>query len=293
MENIKDGAGEFCKSNFTIVDSHCHLTFSGFSEFLSGRLGDKSKEYYSVEKLIERANNANVKYMVNIGTHLSDVENHTEISEKFPHVFRTVGIHPEYAKEHYEKFSFDEMKNIFKKYCKLSNTIAIGEIGLDYYVSEAVNEQKKIFHFQLELAEEFNLPVAIHSRNAWQDTMEILEAHLNVTGVVHCFSGEDEFTERVLRTSYYFGIGGTLTFKKNIILQDSVKNLIPLNRILLETDSPFLAPVPFRGKINEPALVVNVAEKISELKNISLFDVANQTTSNFFNLFSKAEEKII
>jgi len=271
-----------------LIDSHCHLSFSGFDSFLQPRLADKTPEYYSVDLLVDRAVRAGVKYMVNIGTHILDVEQLAEISEKFPNVFRSIGIHPEYAKEHCEKFSFDAMKQIFRKHCEKEKTVAIGEIGLDYYLSNAKDEQKKIFHFQLEIAEDFGLPVSIHTREAWQDTMEILEDHPNVTGVIHCFSGEKEFAERVLKTSFCFGIGGTLTFKKNIILQDTVRDL-PLDRILLETDAPFLAPVPFRGKVNEPAFVVHVAEKISEIKNISKKEVEDVTSETFFKLFKKAK----
>ncbi len=271
-----------------LVDSHCHLSFSGFDSFLKSRLADKTLEYYSVDLLVDRAVRAGVKYMVNIGTHLSDVEHIAKISEKFPNVFRSIGIHPEYAKEHYEKFSFDEMRRIFREHCEKEKTVAIGEIGLDYYLSDARDEQKKIFHFQLEIAEEFELPVSIHTREAWQDTMEILKDHPKVRGVIHCFSGEKEFAEKVLKASFCFGIGGTLTFKNNIVLQDAVKNL-PLDSILLETDAPFLAPVPFRGRINEPAFVTRVAEKISEIKDISVKEVENITSDNFFGLFRKVK----
>ncbi|MBO7537029.1 MAG: TatD family hydrolase [Alphaproteobacteria bacterium] len=271
------------------VDSHCHLDLSGFEEFLKPRLVGKTLEYYDVDLLVDRAFQANVKYMLNIGTHLSDVDKLTEISDRFSNVFRSIGIHPEYAKEHCEKFSFNEMREIFRRCCGLDKTVAIGEIGLDYHVSNDVEQQKKIFSFQLELAEEFNLPVSIHSRDAWADTMEILEAHPKVTGVIHCFSGEKEFAEKVLNTSFYFGIGGTLTFKKNTIFQETVRDILSLDRILIETDSPFLAPVPFRGKLNEPSFVVHVAEKIAELKNISIDQIANQTSRNFFELFNKAK----
>ena len=271
------------------VDSHCHLDLSGFGEFLKPRLAEKTLEYYDVDLLVDRAFQANVKYMLNIGTHLSDVDKLTEISDRFSNVFRSIGIHPEYAKEHCEKFSFNEMREIFRRCCGLDKTVSIGEIGLDYHVSNDVEQQKKIFSFQLELAEEFNLPVSIHSRDAWADTMEILEAHPKVTGVIHCFSGEKEFAEKVLNTSFYFGIGGTLTFKKNTIFQETVRDILSLDRILIETDSPFLAPVPFRGKLNEPSFVVHVAEKIAELKNISIDQIANQTSRNFFELFNKAK----
>lgn len=271
------------------VDSHCHLDFSGFGAFLESRLAGRTLEYYDIDLLINRASQANVKYMLNVGTHLSDVEKHTEISEKFSNIFRSVGIHPEYAKEHCEKFSFDKMREIFRKYCFLNKTVAIGEIGLDYHINNDVEQQKDIFSFQLELAEEFNLPVIIHSRDAWMDTMEILENHPNVTGVIHCFSGERDFAERVLDTSFYFGIGGTLTFKKNTVFQETVRDILPLDTILVETDCPFLAPIPFRGKLNEPAFVVNVAEKISELKDVSVTQIADQTSKNFFKLFKKAK----
>ena len=188
-----------------LIDSHCHLAFSGFDDFLKPRLAGKTPEYYSVDLLVNRAFRAGVRCMLNIGTHLSDVEGHTAISEKFSNVFRSIGIHPEYAKEHYEKFSFYEMRKIFRKYCSLNKTVAIGEIGLDYYVNRDKisdqKEQKEIFSFQLEMAEEFDLPVVIHSREAWADTMEILEAHPKVRGVIHCFSGEEEFAERILKTA--------------------------------------------------------------------------------------------
>ena len=117
-----------------------------------------------------------------------------------------------------------------------------------------------------------------------------MKEHPKITGVIHCFSGEKNFTERILETPYYFGIGGTLTYKKNTEFRESVKN-IPLDRILLETDAPFLAPEPFRGQVNESAMIVTIAEKVAEIKNISLEEVAVQTTSNFFNLFCKAENK--
>lgn len=271
------------------VDSHCHLDLSGFEEFLKPRLAGKTLEYYNVDLLVDRAFQADVKYMLNIGTHLSDVDKLTEISDKFSNVFRSIGIHPEYAEEHCEKFSFDEMREVFRRCCSLDKTVAIGEIGLDYYVSKDVEQQKKIFSLQLELAEEFNLPVSVHSRDAWADTMEILEAHPGVTGVIHCFSGEKKFAEKLLSTSFCFGIGGTLTFKKNTVFQETVRDILPLDRILIETDSPFLAPVPFRGKLNEPAFVVHVAEKIAELKDISVEQVSNQTSKNFFGLFNKAK----
>lgn len=270
------------------VDSHCHLHLEEFKEFIKARGAGKSEDFYTTDAIVSRASLANVNYMLNIGTHLADVDILTEISDKFPNVFRTIGVHPEHAEEHLEKFSQKEMREIFKKCCSSNKTVGIGEIGLDYHSKTSAEKQKELFHMQLEFVEEFEMPISIHSRDAWQATMDILAQHPQVIGVIHCFSGEKEFTERVLETTYYFGIGGIVTFKKNIALQNAVRE-IPLNRILLETDAPFLAPEPFRGQVNESSMIVNIAEKVAQIKEIPLSEVESQTTFNFFNLFSKAK----
>lgn len=270
------------------ADSHCHLNYSSYKAFLASKNVEYSEDYYSAAKIIERAKQANVKKFVTIGTHLSDVEQITKLAESFSNVFRTIGIYPDYAKEHLQKFSQNELREKFKKVCSHPKTVAIGEIGLDYHITtEEISEQKQIFRLQLGFAEEFGLPVSIHTRKAWQDTLDILDEFPKICAVIHCFSGEADFTERLLQTNYYIGVGGTITFKKNAELQESVKR-IPLNRLLLETDAPFLAPVPYRGKINEPAFMIETAKKIAILKGVSLNELDFQTTQNFFNLFSKA-----
>lgn len=272
-----------------LVDSHCHLSYEEFSDFISSRNAVVEDGFYEVEAILQRANENDVKYFMNIGTHVSDFPKLRKISEQFSNVFMAVGVHPDNSHDHLTKFSENELHDIFREYCTLPKTIAIGEIGLDYHINHNVDEQKRLFHMQLEYAEEFDLPISIHSRSAWQDIVSVLHEHPNIRGVVHCFSGEKEFTEQVLQMPFCFGIGGTLTFKNNKQLQSSL-NMIPLDRILLETDAPFLAPVPFRGQINEPAFVVKVAEKVAEIKNISFENVATQTTKNFFQLFKKAEQ---
>ncbi len=273
-----------------LADSHCHLPFSGFKDFLESRLGGHTLDYYSVEQIVDRADQAGIKYIVNISTQFSEIEELSEISNKFPRVFGTIGIHPEYAKEHLETFSLNEMKRIFTEYCVKEKTVAVGEIGLDYYRDGAKEEQKKIFEFQLEIAEEFNLPVSIHTRQAWQDTMDIIDNHPNVTGSIHCFSGEPEFAERVLKTSFCFGLGGTTSFKNNKVLQNTIRNILPLDRILFETDAPFLAPTPFRGSVNEPSFIEHIAKKVAELKELDIEQVANQSMINFFRIFSKIKK---
>lgn len=272
-----------------LIDSHCHLSYDGFSDFILSRNAAVEDGFYKTESILQRACENDVKYFINIGTHVSDFSKLREICDQFSNVFMAIGIHPDNSHEHLTKFSEKELRDIFCEYCVLQKTIAIGEIGLDYHINHNIDEQKRLFHMQLEYAEEFGLPVSIHSRDAWQDIISVLQEHSNVNGVIHCFSGEKEFTEQVLKMPFFFGVGGTLTFKNNRQLQSSLE-MIPLDRILLETDAPFLAPVPFRGQINEPAFIVKVAEKIAEIKNISIEEVAVQTTRNFFRLFRKAYE---
>lgn len=273
-----------------LADSHCHLSFSGFKDFIEARIGDRSLDYYSDECIVERAKQAGVKYIINISTHLSEVEQLTAIAEQFPKVFGTVGIHPEYAKEHLDKFSINEMRQIFHEYCSKEKIVAIGEIGLDYFRDNSKEEQKKIFSFQLEMAEEYNLPISVHTRQAWQDTMDILKEHPKITGSIHCFSGEPEFAESILKTSFCFGLGGTSSFKNSKVLKNTIQNIIPIDRILFETDAPFLAPTPMRGTVNEPAFIVHIAKTIAELKNMDVNIVANQSMINFFRIFNKIKK---
>ena len=272
-----------------LVDSHCHLSYDEFAKFIASRGVAAEDEFYSVKSILDRAKEKDVKYVVNIGTCISEFEKLKKISDEFQEVFMAVGIHPDNTHAHLTAFSEKEMHEVFHKYCTLPKTVAIGEIGLDFHINHNIEEQKKLFNIQLEYAEEFNLPISIHSRNAEDEIVSVLRKHPNIRGVIHCFSGESEFTEQILQMqSYYFGIGGTLTFKNNKTLQAALQ-IIPLERILLETDAPFLAPTPFRGKINEPSFIIKIVEKIAEIKNISIAEVADTTTNNFFNLFRKAK----
>jgi TatD DNase family protein len=183
-----------------LVDSHCHLVFSHFKNVLpKGETSSDFDEKYAVDAIIKRADAANVKYMLLIGTELSDVSELQVISDKHSNIFRTVGIHPLEAAKHYQLYSFDEISGTIKDNCKFVKTVGIGEIGLDYhYEQESKNQQKEIFNLQLKLAKECDLPVSIHSREAFGDVADILEDHPSVKGVIHCFSGEKRFAERVL-----------------------------------------------------------------------------------------------
>jgi TatD DNase family protein len=177
------------------VDSHCHLAFSHFKEAFDSKLDD---DQYAVDAIITRAVEANVKYMLAIGTELTDVEKLQAICEKYPNVFRTVGIHPLEARKHCELYRRDEIASVIRKNCAYPKTVGIGEIGLDYhYEKESEKQQKELFNLQLELAQECNLPVSIHSRDASDDVVAILKDHPSSKGVIHCFSGEKALRKKL------------------------------------------------------------------------------------------------
>jgi TatD DNase family protein len=267
------------------VDSHCHPVFSRFRDTL--KFENDFADKCSVEALVKRAADANVKYMLAIGTELTDVSELQEITEKYPAVFRTVGVHPLEAAKHCERYSLDEMSAILKHNSRHEKTVGIGEIGLDYhYEKESKKQQDMLFNLQLESAKETDLPVSVHSREAADDIIATLKNHPGAAGVIHCFSGEKYFAEKALDLGFYISISGVVTYKKATELQDTLK-YIPRDRLLIETDSPFLAPVPFRGKINEPAFVAVVAQKIAELLDVSVAEVADFSSKNFLRLFSK------
>jgi TatD DNase family protein len=268
------------------VDSHSHFTFPRFFDPPADSLDD-FREKYSVAAIIKRAEEANVKYMLAIGTELSDRSELQSIVDKYENVFRTVGIHPLEAKKHCQLHSQEEILQIMEEECGKSKTVGIGEIGLDYhYEKESKAQQSEIFNLQLELAKKCDLPISIHCREAQDDTIDILKNHTSTRGVFHCFSGEKYFLKNALDLGFYISISGVITYKNAKELQDALQ-YIPLDRLLIETDCPFLSPVPVRGKLNEPAFVVYVAEKIAELLHVSVEKIADVSSRNFFNLFQK------
>ncbi|MDR3186866.1 MAG: TatD family hydrolase [Holosporaceae bacterium] len=270
------------------VDSHCHLLFPKFRS-MSENL---DVERYSVAAVIDRAAKADVKYLMAIGTELADLEEIRSLADTHENVFRTVGIHPLEAAKHHGAFRSEEMAKIIRREAALPKTIGIGEIGLDYhYEKESQKQQKELLRLQLDLAEECRLPVVIHSRDAYPDVISILREYPGVTGVIHCFSGEEDFARKALDLGFYISISGVVTYKNAAELRETLK-LIPLDRMLLETDAPFLAPVPHRGGINEPAFIPHIAEKISELLNIQIATLAQQTSENFFRLFSRCTKPL-
>jgi len=251
------------------IDVHCHLDrLEGGSEFA-----------------LQKALDQNVKRIITIGTEPEDLQTVLDLSEKFyPKVYCTLGVHPhEGVKYTSEVGSFIRLNATRKE------VVAIGEIGLDYYYDQSPrDEQKQAFREQLQIAKELNLPVEIHTRDAEEDTVEILkEFKGQVTGLIHCFTGTEWLARQSLDLGFNISISGVVTFKNADSLRNIVKNIIPIDRIHVETDAPFLAPVPMRGKLNTSAYVIHTAKVVADLKMVSIEKLAEQTNANAFKLFKK------
>ncbi|MGL5520582.1 MAG: TatD family hydrolase [Cetobacterium sp.] len=247
-----------------LVDTHCHLDNEKFDE-------DRSE-------VIERIKE-NLEFCVNIGYDLASSKKSLELAKEYDFIYAVIGVHPIDIAEYTE-----EVEKELEILGKNPKVVAIGEIGLDYHwMTEPKEVQQERFKRQLELAERLNKPVVIHTRDAMEDTVNILKEYPNITGVIHCYPGSLE-TAKQLVDRFYLGIGGTLTFKNSKKAVEVVKD-IPLDRIVIETDCPYLTPEPFRGKRNEPIYVEYVAKKIAEIKEISVEDVTKVTTENAKKLY--------
>ena len=256
------------------VDSHCHLNFPDYQS--------------EQNKIIEQAENAGIKRFLTVGTKLEELPDLLALTGRNPHIFASIGIHPEYATEQGGKTLSPQ------DICAAANApkiVAIGEAGLDYhYGAEETHEaQKTLFRIQLKAAKQSGLPIIIHSREAEDDTIALLreEAGSGLRGVLHCFSSQKKLAQAGLELGLYVSASGIITFKSAEELRCTFKS-IPLDRLLIETDAPFLAPVPFRGCRNEPAFMIKTAETLAALKEVSLDQLRDRTTENFFTLFSKA-----
>ena len=254
-----------------LIDTHCHLTDEKFSDDL--------------EEVLSRAKKVGLEKIINFGSTLKDSEEVVELSEKFSEMFSGVGVHPEEVQDWDEKNSAEKIFELAQN----KKVVAIGEIGLDYHWeknSEGKILQQKIFIQQLDLARQLNLPVCIHEREAHGDCLKILQTEgKNLRGVLHCFSGSLEMAREVWKLGWLIGIDGPLTFKNSAKLPEIVQ-AAPREMLLLETDAPYLAPVPYRGKRNEPAYLIEIAKKIAELRGEDLEIVAEYTTQNAKNLYN-------
>ena len=258
-----------------LVDSHCHLDYPDFAE-------------EGVAEIVSRARSAGVRQMLTICTQIAHFARIRAVADAFPYIHCTVGTHPHHAAEEAEvKLSVADIVAL----TKLPKVAGIGETGLDYYYDHAPRDvQQRVFENHIAAGIETDLPLVIHTRDAEEDTMRILRSagQGKSRGVMHCFSGTQWLAEQALDIGFYISFSGIITFKKSEDLREVVKRT-PLDRILVETDSPYLAPVPNRGKRNEPAFVVHTARLVAELKGVSYEDVVRQTGENFLRLFDRAQ----
>ena len=250
-----------------LVDSHAHIQLDNYST-------DR-------DAVLTRARQAGVRTILVIGFDLQTSRDAIALTEAYEGLYATVGAHPHDTKDFGEK-----TLEIFRELASHSKVIALGEMGLDYYRNLSPSTlQKSAFERQLDLSEELNLPVVIHNREAYHDILPVLRARNGrICGVMHCFSGDVDIMRQTLDLGFSVGIGGPVTYRKSEDLQAVAKE-VPADRLLVETDCPWLAPQFRRGKRNEPAYVRSTAEKIAELRGISLDEIAEITTRNFENLF--------
>lgn len=258
-----------------LVDSHCHLDFP---------------ELADTQQVIARAQEAGVGLFQTIGTRLSQFPKIQAIAEQFPNVYCSVGIHPHHVEEE-PNVALETLLDITQH----SKVIGIGETGLDYYYEHSPRQlQQQSFYTHIEASRATGLPIIIHTRNADEDTVSILKDEMQkgiFPGLIHCFTSTQSLAEACIDMGLYISISGIVTFKNAQSLRNTIKTL-PLDRILVETDAPYLAPIPHRGKTNEPAFVVHTAHYLAEFLNIPYEEFAQQTTDNFFQLFQKANRAV-
>ena len=253
-----------------IADSHCHL--------------DNSYIYNQLDDVVKRAHTNQIKYLLTICTTLESFEKIKLIINKYTNVYGTFGIHPHETdkNKHVDlKFILNEKKN-YKK------IIGIGETGLDFYYNHSDKKNQKIsFVEHIQAASQLNIPIIVHSRNAETDTYEILKTEMKNSSLkvlLHCFTGSKDFANKLIDLNCYISVSGIITFKNSGELANTIST-IPMKNLLVETDSPFLAPLPHRGKSNEPSYIVHTVEKLSEIKKTSKETIITSTTRNFKKLF--------
>lgn len=251
------------------IDVHCHLDrLEGGAEFA-----------------LNLAKEAGVQRIITIGTEPGDLPTVIELSEKYaPHVFCTIGVHPHDGVKYTA-----EVGEYLRANASHPRVVAIGEIGLDYYYDQSPREEQMIaFREQMQIAADTGLPVEIHTRDAEEDTIKVLkEFEGRVKGIIHCFTGTPELAKAALDVGYNISISGVVTFKNADTLRSTVRDVVPIDRLHVETDAPFLAPVPMRGKSNTAAYVLHTAQVVADLKGVSLQTLSEQTKKNAEKLFFK------
>jgi len=255
-----------------LVDSHCHLDYPEFAD---------------LDAVVRRAGEAGIGAMLTIGTELSRFPGVLAVAEAQDNIYCTVGVHPHEAGKG-DMVVLDELLRLAQH----PKVVGFGETGLDYFYEHSPRaEQQESFRIHIEAARRMRLPLIVHTRDADDDTLEILTDEMKkgaFPGLIHCFSASKAFGAQAVEMGLYISISGIITFNKADNVREAVKDL-PLERLLVETDAPYLAPVPFRGKPNEPAYTRHTAEKLAEIKGVSFVELAQATTDNFYRLFTKAQ----
>lgn len=255
-----------------LVDSHCHLDFPDFAEDL--------------DAIVDRARSAGVGHMLTICTHVTKFPQVLAVTERYADVTCTVGIHPHEAGSEPAVTAAELLEK-----ARHPKVIGFGETGLDYFYDHSPREeQQRSFRAHLMAARDAQLPVVVHTRDADDDTLRILHEEVGqgaLPGLIHCFSSSRHLAEKAVDLGFHISLSGILTFKKSEDLRETAK-AVPLDRLLVETDAPYLAPVPKRGKRNEPAFVAHTAAVLAEVKGVSVKEIEEATTANFFRLFGKA-----
>ncbi len=256
-----------------MIDSHCHL--------------DSERFHDDQEAVIERAFAAGIERMMTIGTGDGppDIEGAVRIADRYEKIYATVGVHPHDASKY-----DDGVGKRLAELLKHPKVLALGEIGLDYFYDHSPREiQQAAFAEQMRIAADARMPIVIHTRDAWDDTFAMIEKHWKPTGlggIMHCFSGGPTEAQRSLDLGFHLSFSGIVTFPKSIDIQ-AAAYLCPEDRLLIETDAPFLAPAPHRGKRNEPAFVAHTAAKVAELRGVPVDEIARVTSTNFLRLTAR------
>lgn len=260
----------------TFIDSHCHLDM--LPEWVEGLPPEDWER--NIEEAVARAEEAGVRWILNPGVTWQEMPRVQALTERFPNVFIAAGIHPHDA-ETWTSGSVERLRELARH----PRVVAIGECGLDYYYDNAPREkQQEAFRDQIRLAKELDLPLIIHTRDAEADTMRLLEEEGVSRGVFHCFTGSKELAMAGIRRGLSISFSGVVTFKKSDALREVARE-VPADRFLIETDAPYLAPPPYRGKRNEPAYVVKIAETLAEVRGTRVEEIAEQATRNTIQLF--------
>lgn len=251
-----------------LIDSHAHLDDEKF---------DLDRKY-----LIENLEKNGIELVVNVGADMESSRKSVDLANLYDNIYAVVGVHPHAAKEMTDK-SLREIEDLAKN----KKVVAIGEIGLDYYYDNSPRDiQRKCFKEQIYLAKRLDMPIVVHTREADEDTLEILkEEREGLRGVIHCFSSDRAQLEEYLKLGFFIALGGPVTFKKTDELKE-VGKIIPIEKLLVETDAPYLAPHPYRGKRNEPMFVKQTANLIAELKGMTIEDLTLQTNKNTKEIFN-------